>query len=499
MIQLNRNYNLPEKADEDIPIKVVGVGGAGTNVLDRIVLDGLDKADLIAINTDVQALASSVASAKVQLGRTVTRGLGAGGDPEVGYNAAYESADEIRHALSDARMIFICTGLGGGTGSGAAPAVAQVARENGSLVLGFATLPFSFEGKRRLAQAREALAKMREHCDAVICFENDRMGDMVAPKAGIHQAFAVADVTISQSVRSIVSLIQRPGLIRIGFDDLLAALKSPSGRCVFGFGESDSDNRAHDALAQALKNPLMDRGRMLAAASHVLVQVSGGPGMTLTEVEILMQDLGKHIHDDTQIIFGTAVDSRMGNRLSVTLISSLAGEDEDVAPAPVVKPKSIKKPTPPPVVESEPVVLSEPPPPIWEEREEIPTLVVAEEPEPATEPEPAPVAFTPELIQDEEVEAPEPIEAAPIASAPEEPAFEEPPQPRVILPRKKPTIFKEPKPEPKPVVEKRPLAKQEVMQFEPVTRGRFEKSEPTIVEGQDLDVPTFLRKNVRVK
>ncbi|HEX8897855.1 MAG TPA: cell division protein FtsZ, partial [Chthoniobacterales bacterium] len=194
MIQLNRNYNLPEKADEDIPIKVVGVGGAGCNVLDRIVLDGLDKADLIAINTDVQALASSVAASKVQLGRTVTRGLGAGGDPEVGYNAAFESADEIRHALTDARMIFICTGLGGGTGSGAAPAVAQVARENGSLVLAFVTLPFAFGGKRRLAQAQEAMAKLRQNCDAVICFENDRMGDMVAPKAGIHQAFAVADV-----------------------------------------------------------------------------------------------------------------------------------------------------------------------------------------------------------------------------------------------------------------------------------------------------------------
>src|SRR6476620_6854066 len=328
MIQLNRNYPLPEKADEDIPIKVVGVGGAGVNVLDRIVLDGLEKADLIAINTDVQALASSVASTKVQLGRSVTRGLGAGGDPEVGYNAAYESADEIRQALRDARMIFVCTGLGGGTGSGAAPAVAQVARENGSLVLGFATLPFKFEGKRRLAQAKEGLAKMRQHCDAVICFENDRLGDMVAPKAGIHQAFAAADQMISQSVRSIVSLIQRPGLIRIGFDDLLEALRSPRGRCLFGFGESDSDNRAHDALTQALKNPLMDRGRMLADATHVLVQVSGGPGLTLTEVEILMQDLGKHIHDETQIIFGTAVDSRMGNRLSVTLISSLGGEEK---------------------------------------------------------------------------------------------------------------------------------------------------------------------------
>ena len=476
MIQLNRNYNLPDKAEEDIPIKVVGVGGAGTNVLDRIVLDGLDKADLIAINTDVQALASSVAAHKVQLGRGVTRGLGAGGDPEVGYNAAYESADEIRQALADARMIFVCTGLGGGTGSGAAPAVAQVAREGGSLVIAFATLPFAFEGKRRLAQAQEALAKLRENCDAVICFENDRMGDMVAPKAGIHQAFAVADVTISQSVRSIISLIQRPGLIRIGFDDLLSALRSPSGRCLFGFGESDSDNRAHDALTQALKNPLMDRGRMLADASHVLVQVSGGPGMTLTEVEILMQELGRHIHDHTQILFGTAVDGRMGNRLSVTLISSLASVAK---PEPVVR----REPEPEPIIP--------PPPPIWEEPTEILPTFAAEEPAPIVE---SP-AFAPELIQAEEPAIFEP-EAAPLAQELEESFIEEPPpQPRVILPKKKPMPFKEPK----PVVEKKPHAKQEVMQFEPVTRGRFEKSEPTIVEGQDLDVPTFLRKNVRVK
>lgn len=483
MIQLNRNYNLPDRADDDIPIKVVGVGGAGSNVLDRIVLDGLDKADLIAINTDVQALASSVAAHKVQLGRTVTRGLGAGGDPEIGYNAAYESADEIRQALTDARMIFVCTGLGGGTGSGAAPAVAQVAREGGSLVIAFATLPFAFEGKRRFAQAQEALAKLRENCDAVICFENDRMGDMVAPKAGIHQAFAVADVTISQSVRSIISLIQRPGLIRIGFDDLLSALRSPSGRCLFGYGESDSDNRAHDALNQALKNPLMDRGRMLADASHVLVQVSGGPGMTLTEVEILMQELGKHIHDHTQILFGTAVDGRMGNRLSVTLISSLASsEDEAVAPA---KPASVAKSKPKP----KPVVPTAPP--IWEEPAEILPPPVAEEPEPVIEWP----TVAPELIQAEEPPTLE-LEPAPLAQAQEESFLEEPPpQPRVILPKKKPAPIKEPA----PVVEKKPHAKQEVMQFEPVTRGRFEKSEPTIVEGQDLDVPTFLRKNVRVK
>jgi cell division protein FtsZ len=488
MIQLNRNFNLPEKADEDIPIKVVGVGGAGTNVLDRIVLDGLDKADLIAINTDVQSLASSVAASKVQLGRTVTRGLGAGGDPEVGYNAAYESADEIRHALTDARMIFVCAGLGGGTGSGAAPAVAQVAQENGSLVLGFATLPFGFEGKRRLAQAQEALAKLRENCDAVICFENDRLGDMVAPKAGIHQAFAAADQMISQSVRSIISLIQRPGLIRIGFDDLLSALRSPSGRCLFGYGESESDNRAHDALTQALKNPLMDRGRMLADASHVLVQVSGGPGMTLTEVEILMQELNKHIRDDTQIIFGTTVDSRMGNRLSVTLISSLATEEEFVPAVAKAAPEPKPKPAPEPEAEPTPVVWPEPP--VLEEPEELPTAVAAED-QPVEQP-----TFAPELIE-ADLATPtlvEPIEPEPVASLPEEPEVEEP-SPRMILPKKKPAISKEPQ----PTAEKKAQARQEMMQFEPVTRGRFEKSEPTIVEGQDLDVPTFLRKNVRVK
>src|SRR5881409_1877083 len=367
MIQLSENYSLPERQEGFIPIKIVSIGGAGLNALDRIVLDGLERADVVAINTDVQSLASSVAPHKVQLGRSVTRGLGAGGDPELGYQAAVESADEIREALVDARMIFICTGLGGGTGSGAAPYIAQLAREAGSLVVAFATLPFAFEGKRRGAQARDALARFNEIANAVICFENDQMGDMVAPKAGIHQAFATADSMISQSVRSIVNLIQRPGLIRIGFDDLLAALRSRNGRCLFGFGESDSDNRAHDALAQALKNPLMDRGRMLADAARVLVQVAGGPGMTLSEVEILMQELGRHVNEQTQILFGAVVDARLGDRLTVTIISSLTA-DEAFIPQ-----------------QSQPAQSSAPSmPPVWEQPHEI-------SPEIDIEPEPMPM------------------------------------------------------------------------------------------------------------
>jgi cell division protein FtsZ len=436
----------------------------------------MEKADLIAINTDVQSLAASVAAHKVQLGRTSTRGLGTGGDPVLGYQAAMESADEIRRALVDARMIFICAGLGGGTGSGSAPVVAQLAREAGSLVIVFATLPFSFEGKRRAEQAQEALNRLSEVANAVICFENDRMGDMVAPKAGIHQAFAFADVMISQSVRSIVNLIQRPGLIRIGFDDLLSALRSQNGRCLFGYGESDSDNRAHDALAQALKNPLMDKGRMLADAANILVQVAGGPAMTLSEVEILMKELGRHVRDNTQILFGTAVDGRMGKRLSVTILSSIAPDGT---------PEPIREIIPEPLATPAPFMPSTPP--IWEEQQtQVPPVE-------ATAP-------LPEIAEEALPPAPEPEELIPLQApvsleAPMQPASPPPPTgPRIIVPKKKPTLIKEPvKPE------KFAPAKQEVMQFEPVTRGRFEKSEPTIVEGQDLDVPTFLRKNVRVK
>src|SRR5467141_1571428 len=467
MIQLSKNYSLPERPADFIQIKIASVGGAGLNALDRILLDGLERAEAVAINTDVQSLASSVAAHKVQLGRTVTRGLGAGGDPELGYQAAFESTEEIREALTGARMIFICTGLGGGTGSGAAPYVAHLARDAGALVLAFATLPFAFEGRRRNAQAREALARLNEIANAVVCFENDQMGDMVAPHVGIHQAFSKADTTISQSVRSIVNLIQRPGLIRIGFDDLLSALRSRNGRCLFGFGESDSNNRVHDALAQALKNPLLDRGRALANAAHVLVQIAGGPGMTLSEVEILMHELGRHVNDQTQILFGTAVDGRMGNRLSVTIISSLAGDSDSIQ-------------------QTKPAQSSVSMPPVWEQPAE-PSPKIEIMPEPVvteTHSKPAHlIAFEQPATAD--VEPPPPVSVAKkTASAP-----------RLIVPKKKPLPIEEVK----PAAEKPVQAKQEVLQFEPVTRGRFEKSEPTIVEGQDLDVPTFLRKNIRVK
>jgi len=473
MIQLNKNYSLPERLEEFIPIKIASVGGAGLNALDRIVLDGLERADVVAINTDVHSLTSSVATRKVQLGRSVSRGLGAGGDPDVGYQAALESADEVREALADSRVIFICAGLGGGTGSGAAPYVAQAAREAGALVIAFVTLPFGFEGKRRNVQAREALVRLSEFAHAVVCFENDRMGDLAPPQAGIHQAFAMADMTISQSVRSIVNLIQRPGLIRIGFDDLLAALRTRNSRCLFAYGESDSDNRAHEALSQALKNPLMDRGRMLADATNVLVQIAGGPGMTLSEVEILMQELGRHVSDQTQILFGAVVDARLGDRLSVTIISSLSAEEEILLQTP---------PAPSGASAASPV------------RERY--QAAAPEPEIQTE---EPIVEVPPLEETVPFEEPVGAETVPVAT----PISTEPHgiparngEPAMSTPQEKSVPWKEDN----APAEKSPTpAKQEVLQFEPVTRGRFEKSEPTIIEGEDLDVPTYLRKRIKVK
>jgi cell division protein FtsZ len=286
----------------------------------------------------------------------------------------------------------------------------------------------------------------------------------------------MADMTISQSVRSIVNLIQRPGLIRIGFDDLLTALRTRNSRCLFAYGESDSDNRAHDALAQALKNPLMDRGRMLADAISVLVQVAGGPGMTLSEVEILMQELGRHVNDQTQILFGTVVDARLGDRLSVTIISSLSAEED--AALLQTPPAASNASTSSPV----------------RERYQAP----APEPEIHTEKQTVEVQSLEETIPFEEPIA---AESAPIAT----PSSTEPlmvparngePEPGITSPQHKSVPWNDEKAS----AEKSGTpAKQEVLQFEPVTRGRFEKSEPTIIEGEDLDVPTYLRKNIKMK
>ena len=462
MIEINRLA--AASAGLDMKIKIIGLGGAGSNILDRLVLDGAGEVDLVAMNTDVQSLTSSVARDKVQIGRETTRGLGAGGDPEIGLAAAEESVEEIRQVLEGASIIFVCAGLGGGTGSGAAALVASLAKEQRALTVVFATLPFAFEGKRRTRQAEDALAALGEAADVVVCFENDKMGESVAPKAGIHQAFATADQTIGQSIKAICGLVRRGGLIHLGFDDLATALRNTDTRCLFGFGEAGGDNRAHEALAQALRNPLMDRGRMLGEAANVLVNVAGGPDMTLNEVQMLMDELNRHVGDQTQILFGAAVDAKLASKMSVTIISSIPAGNSEAAAVP-------------------------------RKHVELPPL--RERPEHSPQPEPVVTSMFDTTAAEPGADEPMEQSSLEIETPGQEAAPAEAPAARSKAGQKAAAAAAAETDG--SAASKPPTERQETLLFEPITRGRFEKSEPTIIDGEDLDVPTFLRRHVKVK
>ena len=342
MIDFNQLGQSETPSDSELGVKVIGVGGAGANVVDRMALEGSEDAELLTLNTDVRALSTSVSTGKIQLGATLLKGMGTGGDPSLGKQAALEAVDEIRTAVREKGIIFLCVGLGGGTGSGAAPEVCRIAREEGVFLVVFATTPFSFEGSRRAEQARKALEVIGKYANAIITFDNDRMGELIVPKDGVTQAFAAADKIIGQSIRATMNVVFRPGIIRIGIDDLLSALDSKDSRCLFGYGVAKGDNRSHEAVEQALKCPLLDKGRLLDDANAVMVQVAGGDTMTLYEVQLVMEEVSKHVGDGTQILFGTGTDKRLGNSLSVTIISSIvdpgsgsissAPEEEEEAP-----------------------------------------------------------------------------------------------------------------------------------------------------------------------
>lgn len=444
MIEIARTQSNAAAAFIPLTRKIIGVGGAGCSVIDRLMIDGVEAGDLLAINTDLQALSSCVAAQKIQLGHTLTHGLGAGGDPEVGMAAAQDALPDLRNAVEGNQIVFLLAGLGGGTGSGSTPFIAHAAREAGALVIAIVTLPFAFEGRRRNEQAIAALDHLRQLCHAVICFENDRMSELVAPKAGIQQAFLAADQTMSECLRGILAMLGRPGIMKVGLDDLLTVLRSDDSRCLFGYGESDGDNRAHEALAYALRNPLMERGKLLDNVGSLLIHISGSANLTLAEVEILMSELNRHIGDETHLLLGTSIDSRLGSKLAVTLIST-TGASYSLVTQPIALPTV--------------------------ERLPAPVMEVA----------------VPEMATNVET-LPEDAPESPITPAP---------RPRLATASRNPR----PAPEPKPaalVIEKAKEVKQEILQFEPVSRGRFEKSEPTIIEGHDLDIPTVLRKGFRV-
>ncbi len=388
----------PHQVIPTTSVKIVGLGGAGANMLERIALDGMEGAELLALNTDVRTLGSCIAKDKIQLGVNLTKGLGAGGDPELGHQAVLEAEDQVRAALKGKRIVFLCTGLGGGTGSGAAPIVTRIAREEGAFVVVFATMPFAFEGKRRRDQAETALNELAVLSNALVTFDNNRMGELVLAKQGIHEAFVAADQMICESIKAVIRLVVRPGLINVGLDDLMSALRTNRSRCLFGSGLASGKDRAIKALRNALSSPLLDQGALLKEAQTVLVHLSGGEDLTLFEIELLMQRLQKFVPDNAHVLFGAAVDPALGDSLSLTLISALPEDSLAMAPRQSLSQASREIPqldpsqgfTPPPAKKAP---APEPAPePVAEVK---PEPAPAPEPEPEPEPEPAP-ALTPE-------------------------------------------------------------------------------------------------------
>lgn len=323
MIEFSRD---PQHTIPSSQVKIIGLGGAGANMLDRVALDGLDGAEMLSLNADVRTLSGSVATERIQLGRNLTKGLGTGGDPDLGKKVTLEAEKEIRMSIKGRKIIFLCVGLGGGTGSGGAPIVTRIAREEGSFVVIFATMPFSFEGQRRSDQARSALNELAVLSNALVVFDNNRMGELVLAKQGIHEAFQAGDRMISDSIKAVIRLVIRPGLIHVGLDELMTALRTTRSRCLFGSGVASGKDRAAKALSNALASPLLDKGSLLRNAASLLVHICGGEDMTLYEIELLMQKLLKYVPANAHVLFGAAIDEQMKDSLSITLISALPEE-----------------------------------------------------------------------------------------------------------------------------------------------------------------------------
>ncbi|DAC72155.1 MAG TPA: cell division protein FtsZ [Thermoplasmata archaeon] len=297
-------------------IKVVGCGGAGTNTITRCFGEGINGADLIAINTDAQHLLLVQSPYKILIGRHLTRGLGAGSLPQIGEEAAKESEQDIRDAITPSDMVFVTCGLGGGTGTGCAPIVAQIAREAGALTIGVVTLPFSVEGHVRMDNADAGLKRLREVCDTVIVIPNDKLLDIV-PNLALNAAFKVADEVLMRSIKGITEMITMPGLVNLDFADLKTVMKR-GGVALIGLGEAEGDNKAVDAITEALNSPLLEVD--ITEATGALVNVTGGNDMTLREAEKVVEEIYSKIDKNARIIWGTTIDPTMKKSIRAMLV-----------------------------------------------------------------------------------------------------------------------------------------------------------------------------------
>ena len=305
-------------------IKVVGIGGGGTNAVTRMVEAGLSGVEFIAVNTDAQALLMAEADVKIQIGSQKTRGLGAGADPAVGLAAATESRDELKESLKGADMVFITAGEGGGTGTGGAPVLAELAKEVGALTVGVVTRPFSFEGRKRADQAERGLDTLRDHVDTLIVIENDRLLQVVEKRTSIVDAFRMADDVLRQGVQGITDLITVPGLVNLDFADV-RTIMTDAGSALMGIGSASGENRAAEAARAAVSSPLLEAS--IEGATGILLNITGGTDIGLFEVNEAAEVVTSAADSNANVIFGAVIDEAKGDAVAVTVIATGFGAD----------------------------------------------------------------------------------------------------------------------------------------------------------------------------
>ena len=312
--------------DGTATIKVIGVGGAGNNAVNRMIEAGIRNVEFIAVNTDRQTLNESKANSKIQIGEKITRGLGAGANPDIGSQAAEESKAEIAEVLKGADMVFVTAGMGGGTGTGAAPIVAATAKEMGILTIGVVTKPFTFEGKKRLAQAERGVASLKGKVDTLVVIPNDKLLQVIDRKTSMIEAFRMADDVLRQGVQGISDLISVPGVINLDFADVKTIMLN-QGMAHMGIGSASGENRAEDAAKQAIQSPLLETS--IEGARGIIINITGGSDMGLHEANTAAELVQRSADPEANIIFGTVIDDSMGDELQITVIATgFEKEDE---------------------------------------------------------------------------------------------------------------------------------------------------------------------------
>jgi cell division protein FtsZ len=418
-----------------LTLKVFGVGGAGGNAVDYLARQDLTGVSMIAMNTDARALSQLGLAEKMTLGAKLTRGLGAGGDPHIGRAAAEEDLEKIRALCAGADVVCVVAGLGGGTGTGAGPVVAKLAKESGALVLGIVVLPFQFEGPWRGRQAQMGLRDLKLEADGVICLPNEKISNLIDEKTGIEAALKITNDLIAQGVRGIWRLLTQTGLINVDFNDLCAVLRGRHEESSLATVEASGENRSHEVIQKLMTHPFLEAGQSLANADAVLVSLAGGPDLTMAEVNRVMEQINRAC-ENAHIIMGAGIHESHAGRLSVTLVASRQNGDDA--------------------------------------REERPLRG-------------NPQKDSAEAGHQQVQEIMNPTAAPRPASRYVAPAPETTPQQTERLLNTQPGSRSR---------KKDAAMRQSTLALEIVSKGRFEKSEPTIHHGEDLDVPTYIRRGV---